>query len=223
MIRYKVDELFACLRKSEEMERDLELKATNLGRTLTGDEKQKLSDLLMSLLSEMGELDLFGEVSTVGLITGFEEKIQRPGYLVRDAFTELQTRREYIESALPSRQFMYIPEAKAKHFKNANALNKRGREAFPVAYEELIEAGNCYAAGRNDACVLHAMRGLETPLRALAKALRIGLNKHPDLATWGDFNTCSSTYRSRWNGSTATYVPFKPLLSRLQKFSNPLV
>lgn len=188
MIRYKVDELFACLRKSEEMERDLELKATNLGRTLTESEKQKLSDLLMSLLSEMGELDLFTEVSTVGLITGFEEKMQRPGYLTQTAHDALQTRREYIEQALPSRHFMYIPEAKAKYYKNANALNKKSREDFPSAYMELIEAGNCYAAGRNDACVFHAMRALECPIKVLAKAIKAKLSKDLDLATWGEFD-----------------------------------
>ncbi|MGA2979293.1 MAG: hypothetical protein ABSD76_06850 [Terriglobales bacterium] len=188
MIRYKVDELFACLRKSEEMERDLELKATNLGRTLTDNEKQKLSDLLMALLGEMSELELLKEVSGVGLITGFEERMQRPGYLAQTAHTELQTRREYIEEALPSKQFMYIPEAKAKHYKNGSVLGKNAREAFPVACEELIEAGNCYAAACNDACVFHAMRALESPLRSLAKAMKIKLSKHPDLATWGDFN-----------------------------------
>jgi hypothetical protein len=188
MIRYKVDELFACLRKSEEMERDLELKATNLGRTLTDEEKQKLSGLLMDLLSEMGELDLFREISTVELITGFEEKMKRPGYLAQSAFDELQTRREYLEGALPSRQFMYIPEIKAVHYKNGNVLNKTAREAFPTAYEELIEAGNCYAAGRDDACVFHAMRALECPIKVLAKAIGVPLSKDIDLLTWGEFD-----------------------------------
>ena len=188
MIRYRVEELFVRLRESEEMERDLELKATNLGRILTDEEKQKLSELLMGLLGEMSEIELFNEVATVDLITGFDEEMKRPGYMTQDAYTELRTRRKFIEAALPFRQFMYIPLAGVEHYKNANVLSKNARSAFSSAYEELIEAGNCYATGRNDACVFHAMRGLEAPLRALAKVMKIKLSKHPDLATWGDFN-----------------------------------
>jgi hypothetical protein len=188
MIRYRVDELFSLLRKSEELERDLELKATDLGRILTDEEKQKLNNILTAFMGEMSELELFNEVSAVGLITDFDRKAQQPGYLTQNAFIELQTRREFIETSLSSRQFMYVPLHKARHYKNKNAINKKAQEAFKSSCEELIEAGNCYAAGLNDACVFHAMRGLEAPLRALAKALKVRLSKHPDLATWGDFN-----------------------------------
>lgn len=185
MIRYRIEALISCLHQCEEMERDLEIKATHLGRTLTDDEKGKLRDLLGCLLEEMGELELLKEESAAGLITGFEDGIGDAVYQTRDAYTELRTRRKYLEDALPARQFMYIPVTKVQHYKDANVLTKRARETFPSAYMELIEAGNCYAAARNDACVFHAMRSLEKPVRALAKALKTKLSKHPDLITWG--------------------------------------
>jgi hypothetical protein len=167
---------------------DLELKATNFGRVLTAEEKEKIHTLLMSFLGEMGELELFNEEANVNLISGLDGKIEHSSYQAQNAHVELQTRRELIEAALPSRQFMYIPRGKAQHYKNTGVLSKKAQGSFISSHEELIEAGNCYAAGRNDACVFHAMRGLEAPLRALAKLLKIRLSKHPDVATWGDFN-----------------------------------
>jgi hypothetical protein len=44
---------------------------------------------------------------------------------------------------------------------------------FEGARADITEAGNCYAAGRNTACVLHLMRVMEHALRALATSLGV--------------------------------------------------
>ena len=67
-----------------------------------------------------------------------------------------------------------------------NVLTASARRSFSSTYAEFIKAGNCYSMGCSDACVFHAMRGLEQPIRALARELRVKLSKHPDLATWGE-------------------------------------
>lgn len=187
MTLYKIEELLSTLRRSEEMERDLELKATDLGRQLTQTEREKLSELLMSLQGEMSALDALQECADAHLIGGFYNRAQRAGYMAQEAYSELRTRREHIEQVLYSRLFMYIPPDKAEHYKNTNVLDKLTRTAFPSAYEELIEAGNCYAFDCNTACVFHAMRSLEQPIQALAANIPVTMSKDIDVACWGDF------------------------------------
>lgn len=61
--------------------------------------------------------------------------------------------------------FMFIPKPKQRFY--SLPLNQFGVNIKP-ARKEIQEAGRCYAAGRNTACVLHLMRVLEVGLNALA-------------------------------------------------------
>ena len=47
--------------------------------------------------------------------------------------------------------------------------------SFPTSARELAEAGSCLAYERNTACVFHALRSLEMPLKVIAKSVRIKL------------------------------------------------
>jgi len=51
---------------------------------------------------------------------------------------------------------------------------------FPSANQEIIEAGRCYALGRNTACVFHLMCALEVGLHATAKVFGVPT----DYANW---------------------------------------
>jgi hypothetical protein len=47
-------------------------------------------------------------------------------------------------------------------------------DAFPSAQEDIEESAKCLAVDRATACVMHLMRAMEVPLKALANSLTIG-------------------------------------------------
>jgi hypothetical protein len=69
--------------------------------------------------------------------------------------------------------FMYVPKGKQQFYTDPHERFGLDVKNFPSATDEIEEAGKCYAAGRNTACVLHLMRVLETGLNALAKHLNV--------------------------------------------------
>jgi hypothetical protein len=81
---------------------------------------------------------------------------------------------EGIQNNLNSRSFMYIPAERAKYWEDFDVLGKHFIFAFPrAAVLEMLEVGNCFAAGRNTACVFHCIRVAEYGLRKLAKRLHV--------------------------------------------------
>jgi hypothetical protein len=191
MIRYKVENLFALLRHATNLEAQLADRAVLLpGGSLLDSQKAKLLEILIdgepNFLCEASELEMLDSPTVV---TNFYSRVQESttDYTVSAARAELMVLREHLEFQLESRLFLFVSSDDAKNYKNANVLSEDAQSAFPSAYAELIEAGNCYAVGRADACVFHAMRSLERPIRSLAKRLRVKLSKHPDAATWGEF------------------------------------
>ncbi len=59
------------------------------------------------------------------------------------------------------------------------------RANFPVATVELEAAGRCYALFCHTACVFHAMRSLESPLKLLAGKVGVKLGKNMKGQSWG--------------------------------------
>jgi len=80
---------------------------------------------------------------------------------------------------LKSTLIMQIPPDKAKYYKSPRLFGEKVAEAFPSALVDIEEAGNCYAAGRNIACVMHLQRVLEVSLRALGQALNLDIEHLP--------------------------------------------
>jgi hypothetical protein len=59
-------------------------------------------------------------------------------------------------------------------------LTPAAESAFPSSVRDVIEAGKCFALDRWTACVMHLMRALEFPIKALAKSL----NFSPSSPNW---------------------------------------
>jgi hypothetical protein len=88
--------------------------------------------------------------------------------------------------------FMQIPHDKAKYWEQKKLFGNKVYKNFRSTREDIIEAGNCYAAGRNTACVFHCMRVLEKGLHALVHELNntfqtnIVFSKGVEHTNWGN-------------------------------------
>ena len=95
-----------------------------------------------------------------------------------------------IQNNLNSRAFMFIPTDRAQYWENLELFGEEFILAFPrVAVREMLEAGNCYAAGRYTACVFHCIRVTEYALRKLARKMKVTVSDkgktHPlEYADW---------------------------------------
>ena len=94
---------------------------------------------------------------------------------------------------------MYVPVGKAKYWPTIESVGR----SLPLLIEnqlwELEEAGRCYAAGRNTACIFHLMRGTEHGLRMLARRLRVKLTNKKQFMPieFGDLNTIITAVRNK--------------------------
>jgi hypothetical protein len=87
-----------------------------------------------------------------------------------DKFGELE---RTIRREITDKLFMYVPSERAKFYDQKELFGKEVNDKFPSVQYDMVEAGNCYAAGRGTATVFHLMRVMETGLKALAKGLKI--------------------------------------------------
>ena len=70
--------------------------------------------------------------------------------------------------------FMHITKEKAKYYKEPwLSFGQIVVEKFPSASHDIEEAGKCFAAGRNTACVFHVMRVFEAGLNCLANVFQV--------------------------------------------------
>ena len=87
---------------------------------------------------------------------------------------------------------MYIPTAEAELYNRPKMFGPKVYRNFRSTKKDVLEAGNCYAAGRYTACVFHAVRVAEKGLHALVHHLNstFSLNisfppKQLDEVNWG--------------------------------------
>ncbi|MEO7860232.1 MAG: hypothetical protein ABIU05_07265 [Nitrospirales bacterium] len=80
---------------------------------------------------------------------------------------------ERLQDELKKNLFLYVPKEKQRFYIEPHDRFSLDTDCFPSAKYEIEEAGKCYAAGRNTACVLHLMRILELGLNALAKHFNV--------------------------------------------------
>jgi len=92
-----------------------------------------------------------------------------------------------IAREMKKRLYFFMPLDKA-NFYDRSLLNAVGAAVFSTADAELRLASTCYATNLDTASVSHSMRAIETPIKAIAKRLRVKLAKDIDLATWGDIH-----------------------------------
>jgi hypothetical protein len=100
---------------------------------------------------------------------------------VASSVRELKTR---LKDELNEREFLYVPPARVKFYKEAMIFGKDVNDRFPMAIDDIEDAGKCLALGQGTACVLHTMRIIEVGLRALGKALNI-----PYAPSWESYLT----------------------------------
>lgn len=92
------------------------------------------------------------------------------------------TLQDVFETELRSIQFLRLEESEAKLWKSAADGFGTSTE-FPGAQYDCSEAIRCRATGRHTACVLHCMRALEFPIRALCMALNVPFKNNAWQAT----------------------------------------
>lgn len=114
--------------------------------------------LSVSALKAKSALELFAQLQH----RVDSEKIDRMGQIVIETMCEEMSLRKYFEVA-PDKAAMFS-EGSGVH-----PFGDRVSEAFPSTTYDAIEAGRCYALGRDTACVFHLMRVLEIGLGVLAK------------------------------------------------------
>ena len=94
---------------------------------------------------------------------------------------ELKTR---LKDELEEREFLYVPPSKTKFYKDPMLFGRDVNDRFPMAIDDIEDAGKCLALGQGTACVLHTMRILEVGLKALGNALNI-----PYAPSWESYLT----------------------------------
>jgi hypothetical protein len=85
--------------------------------------------------------------------------------------------------------FMYISPERAHYYHNEELLSSEATNNFQASAEEIILAGDCYAAGCWTASVMHSMRSLEKPIQAIADSIGgINIPKAIEVSTWGEIH-----------------------------------
>jgi hypothetical protein len=142
--------------------------------TLNQDQKKDVGDTLVALRKICKNLNL---VTSYNLLVSLDNQIP-------------ETSREYnvyiqaIYAELKSKLFLHVPSSRSKWYEWDDILSDETKTAFPSAYNEIREAGNCFATARYTASVFHSMRAAEIGLRSLGKALNIEFPFPIELADW---------------------------------------
>lgn len=136
--------------------------------------KNALRVEMKSLLAIAKKLSLPATTMMIGRRVGFDQMPQTQGEY--DVLVEL------LRNEIAAKLFVFIPAHRATWFSRDDILSLEGRTAFPMASQEMKDAGNAFAAGLPTASVFHAMRALEHGLRALALEVRLTF----DVQQWQD-------------------------------------
>jgi hypothetical protein len=92
-----------------------------------------------------------------------------------DVAAKLSQIREAILLEMEDRLFMYIPSDRASYYDQKELFGKDTNTKFPTIQFDMVEAGNCYAAGRGTAVVFHLMRIMEIGVQQLGTKLGVAL------------------------------------------------
>jgi len=90
----------------------------------------------------------------------------------QEMIPEVQSR---IQDELEQNLFMFIPPDRASRYDTPELLGAEVNKKFPTIQYDVVEAGNCYAAGRSTAVVFHLMRIMEVGVQQLGAKLGVKL------------------------------------------------
>jgi hypothetical protein len=100
---------------------------------------------------------------------------EKDGATIGDVSKSLHHLQTTITDELTGRLFMYLPPERAAFYDRPELLGKEVNAKFPSIQFDVVEAGNCYAAGRGTAVVFHLMRMMETGVQAFGTKLGVAL------------------------------------------------
>lgn len=104
------------------------------------------------------------------------EKLEEEGITYEEFRGFLDGLSRLLKGEIAGTKFFVLEPEKSRFFKRAPAVfGVQSVASFPKAEYDLEEAGKCFAAARNTACVFHLMRAMEIALQALCGNL--GLEK----------------------------------------------
>ena len=89
-----------------------------------------------------------------------------------DGFKQLE---RTIGWEMSERLFMFIPPDRKATYNNAELFGKEVNARFPSIQFDIVEAGNCYTAGRSTAVVFHLMRVMEIGVQEFGKVFGVSL------------------------------------------------
>jgi hypothetical protein len=157
------------------------------GTILTKKQVKLYHKLLFKIIEnqcvELGWLEAANRMTALYLMLDQEFTTKLPtAESVNRAFFELQMA---IHNELSNRKFVMIEEEKADFLEQKKLFGNQVGKAFPSAKNEIQSAGNCLAMDLNTAAVFHLMRVAELGMRALARNLKVKVNKNTiDSAGW---------------------------------------
>jgi hypothetical protein len=105
---------------------------------------------------------------------------------------QLEELHKDIQRTLPQNKFLMIPANKTKYYDQTELFGNMVYTNFESTRNDVLEVGNCFATGRNTACVFHCMRVLERGLHALVHELNskfstnINFSKGVEHTNWGN-------------------------------------
>jgi len=91
---------------------------------------------------------------------------------------------ETLENEIETIKLMRIAANKADYYDNPALFGEDVNRAFRSACFDIREAGNCFAVGRNTACVFHVMRVIESALEEAAKVIGVPLELESESPSW---------------------------------------
>jgi len=140
------------------------------GKTeLTDGDKRQVNDLLDKVGKSFPSKDFPYVFTVIMRVHAFANS----GCSFQELYMRVVALRETMEDELRGRKLVLVPGLKAEYCDKEDLFGARVFSAFPSAFRDIKEAGNCYAVDLNTACVFHVMRVLEKGLVALTVPLGI--------------------------------------------------
>lgn len=117
---------------------------------------------------------------------------------------------ESLRQELDAKKF-FVLEGRDGEYYADSMLGAEAASRFPLANEELNEAGKCFSLGRYTASVFHSMRALEPALSALRINVRV---PKAERATWGPIiDQIEAKIRAAQTGGSPVSAARKSFLS----------
>lgn len=95
------------------------------------------------------------------------------------AVAEYHAQMEHLETdiryEMEEKLFFYLPASRANFYDQQELFGVAVNATFPTIQFDMVEAGNCYAAGRGTACVFHLMRIMEVGVQGFGAKLGVTL------------------------------------------------